>query len=904
LGAAELEGIHLQPLSGMGAEMLQNVKPSGTARMSRANATGRISSADHVAQVSNLLYRRFPIGSGFERSSRPSPFQRPGGLETRDTADWKSALRSFALASILFALAPASTAQEKVTYAEHVVPVLRNHCFNCHNQDRTRGDLDLSTFNGVLKGSSSGQIALPGDAEASKLYKAITHAEEPAMPPNAPKIPEAEISVIRSWIAGGMLERSGSKALTVSQPKVNLAMGTVSKGKPDGPPPMPEDWLLEPAVRTENLTAITGLAASPWAPVIGLAGQKQVLLYHSDTFDLLGVMPFTDGQPVTLAFSRNAQLLLVGGGRGGHSGRTLLFNVTTGERITQAGDEYDAVLAADLSSDHTRIALGGPGRQVKVYSTRTGELLHSMKKHTDWVTALEYSPDSVLLATGDRNGGVFVWEAENGQELYQLNGHRAAITAVSWRPDSDVVVSASEDGTMKLWEMHEGKQVRSWNAHNGGVLSAAFTHDGRMASCGRDSQIAIWDAAGNKQRSFDFAGELPIRVRFSHDGGKVFATAWSGKAGVWNAADGTFLGELSPNPPSLSDRLGIAQKEVEAKQAQSDAAATALSAAETETGALVEKAKSLSELVQTVKGLGENAAALHAKLAVQPLTAADPKEVAKAIAEILAGTAAESPKLKSALERLDELAKETQELPKQLEAAAEKLAQAKTVADAAQQELLAAAQSLQKWQAAQANVSVHRAREALETRRQEHESAELQFREAEAEAATAADQLRLTEKALAVAQLRVEGFQNVLKFDQDWHDEVREELARAEKELERVESELRLVTAKDQAGQESSPPSPELQEIISALKDLVAGKQTLLAERAAEVVKTRENLAQVEAGKAAALEEHKTAGQQVKTTAERLAPAKAAAEALAKQRASEQQNYEHLLAEYKKLKPL
>ncbi|MEW6301892.1 MAG: MBOAT family O-acyltransferase [Verrucomicrobiota bacterium] len=42
-----------------------------------------------VAQVSNLLYRRFPIGRLFDRGVADSA---RSGLETRDTADWKSAL--------------------------------------------------------------------------------------------------------------------------------------------------------------------------------------------------------------------------------------------------------------------------------------------------------------------------------------------------------------------------------------------------------------------------------------------------------------------------------------------------------------------------------------------------------------------------------------------------------------------------------------------------------------------------------------------------------------------------------------------------------------------------------------------------------------------------------------------
>ncbi len=47
----------------------------------------------HVAQISNLLYRRFPIGRVTGSSERVGSFARPAGWKPCDTADWKSALR-------------------------------------------------------------------------------------------------------------------------------------------------------------------------------------------------------------------------------------------------------------------------------------------------------------------------------------------------------------------------------------------------------------------------------------------------------------------------------------------------------------------------------------------------------------------------------------------------------------------------------------------------------------------------------------------------------------------------------------------------------------------------------------------------------------------------------------------
>src|SRR6476619_7018453 len=185
---------------------------------------------------------------------------------------------------------------------------------------------------------------------------------------------------------------------------------SMKRGKPDVVPMPTAPLRKDPVVTTSKANAVVALAASPWAPLVAVGGQKQVLLYHGDTMELVGVLPFTPGTPQVLKFSRNGSLLLAGGGRGGQSGKVVVWSVTTGERIFALGEETDAVLAADISPDQTQIALGGPGKMLRIYSTKDGKALYEIKKHTDWITSMEYSPDGVLLATGDRNGGMFVWE--------------------------------------------------------------------------------------------------------------------------------------------------------------------------------------------------------------------------------------------------------------------------------------------------------------------------------------------------------------------------------------------------------------------------------------------------------------------------------------------------------------
>jgi hypothetical protein len=494
----------------------------------------------------------------------------------------------------------------KTTYDEHVVPILREKCFGCHNPDRKSGGLRLNTYTNIMGGGASGEVIKPGDPDGSLLFRLVSHLQEPNMPPKSPKLPDAMLATIRAWIQGGALENSGSKAVAVNKPKFDIALSSIAKGKPDGPPPMPEKLGLEPVVRTKRANALTALAASPWATLVAVAGQKQVILYHADTLELLGILPFPEGVPYVLKFSRNGSLLLAGGGKGARAGKVVVWSVKTGERIFEVGDEMDAVLAADISADQTQIALGGPSKVVRIYSTTDGKLLQEIKKHTDWIYALEFSPDGVLLASGDRNGGLLVWEAHTAREYFSLRGHTAAITDVSWRADSNVVASASEDGTIRLWEMENGTQIKGWG-HGAAVEAVKYARDGRLVSCGRDNRAKVWDQNGASVRVFDPFPDIALRAVFTHDGNRVIAGDWTGQLRVLGTADGKLAGNLEANPPSVAEQLARASKELGTKEAQltqlTAAAAASQTAADAAARDLTAAQKASSETAATAQNM-------------------------------------------------------------------------------------------------------------------------------------------------------------------------------------------------------------------------------------------------------------------------------------------------------------
>ncbi len=454
------------------------------------------------------------------------------------------------------------TSAEKITFDDHIGPLLRKRCSTCHNADKKSSDLDVTSLASLMQGGASGSGIEAGDSGSTYLFSLVSYEDGPEMPP-AGKIPDKEIELIRKWIDGGALENSGSKA--VIKPKFDMAMSESPTARPEVLP-IPARMPLEPALRTSRASAPTALATSPWAPVVAIGAPKQVLLYNTSTLQLIGVLPLAEGQANSLRFSRNGALLIGGGGINGAKGLVTLWNVRTGEEIGQFGDELDAVLAADLSPDHSLLALGGPQKLVKVYSTSDGSLQYELKKHTDWVTAIEFSPDGKYLATGDRNGGLQLWYTEDGTEHLTLKAHTKMISGISWRIDGKAVASASEDTTIRIWEAENGKQIKNWASHAPGVTSIEFARDGTLVTSGRDKLVRTWTQDGAQIQQFGGLTDIAVLATYCDETQRVIAGDWTGAVQAWNATDTKLAGNLDPNPPTLAERLNSAQAQVHQTQ--------------------------------------------------------------------------------------------------------------------------------------------------------------------------------------------------------------------------------------------------------------------------------------------------------------------------------------------------
>src|SRR4051794_36978729 len=120
-------------------------------------------------------------------------------------------VKKFAVLAASISTCFAASAADKVTYDDQVLPIFRNACNNCHNPDKKKAGLDLTTYQSALQGSENGKVLQSGNPAGSLLFKCVKQIEDPKMPPKGDKLNDADLALIEKWIAGQLLENATGK---------------------------------------------------------------------------------------------------------------------------------------------------------------------------------------------------------------------------------------------------------------------------------------------------------------------------------------------------------------------------------------------------------------------------------------------------------------------------------------------------------------------------------------------------------------------------------------------------------------------------------------------------------------------------------------------------------------------
>jgi hypothetical protein len=204
----------------------------------------------------------------------------------------------------LFLCAIARAAGDKpVSFHNDIRPIFNSSCNACHKPEKLKGELDMTTFDMLMKGGKHGSTVVPGDTKKSKLVEMIS-GDEPDMPPDGDPLKKEQVALIERWI------KEGAKDDT----------------------PAPGTTKIEPPTYTVP-PVISAMAFSPDGKLLAVSGYREVLLHKADGSELVGRLVGESTRVESIAFTKDGKLLGVAGGSPAEFGQVQLWDPATQKNV-------------------------------------------------------------------------------------------------------------------------------------------------------------------------------------------------------------------------------------------------------------------------------------------------------------------------------------------------------------------------------------------------------------------------------------------------------------------------------------------------------------------------------------------------------------------------------------------
>ena len=99
-------------------------------------------------------------------------------------------------------------AEEPQSFSEDILPILKGRCVSCHQPGGAgyeKSGLDLTTYEGLMKGTKFGAMVIARDPESSNLMWLLDWRASPEvrMPHGKKKLSICDRNAIRAWIREG-----------------------------------------------------------------------------------------------------------------------------------------------------------------------------------------------------------------------------------------------------------------------------------------------------------------------------------------------------------------------------------------------------------------------------------------------------------------------------------------------------------------------------------------------------------------------------------------------------------------------------------------------------------------------------------------------------------------------------
>jgi WD40 repeat protein/mono/diheme cytochrome c family protein len=430
-----------------------------------------------------------------------------------------------------------------VSYSKQVQPILRMHCQGCHQPAKKGGEYVMTSFEGLLKGGESGEVAVvPGQPAKSEIIAQITPGADgkAAMPKGMEKpLSPVEIELITRWIADGAKDDS--------------PMSTREKYDMDHPPVY------------QALPAITSVRYSPDGTLLAISGYHEVLLHKADGSGLVARLVGLSERIESAAFSPDGKELAVAGGSPGRFGEIQIWNIAEKKLRLALNFGYDTLYGAAWSPNGKMVSFGCPDNTVRAIDVESGKQVVFNGAHSDWVLDTAFSVNSDHLVSVGRDMTMKLTEVATQRFIDNITSItpgalKGGLSTIDRHPTKDEFLVGGSDGAPKIFKMirtavrqigDNANLIKEFPAQPGRVYGVAFSRDGNLIASGSSSdgvgQIRVYQTADAKLVSQTEVPEGGIfSVAFNADGTQLAAAGFDGQVRLINAADGKVIKQFAP----------------------------------------------------------------------------------------------------------------------------------------------------------------------------------------------------------------------------------------------------------------------------------------------------------------------------------------------------------------------